>query len=206
MTVMNYSHHANLCLVNDVIGYKTGISTEGVELRDQYFAKFGIEDARNLISQAYVRPSNADTLCLVVRADFITLEAQNALLKILEEPPESSCFIFVLPMDLSLLPTLSSRFNLVKNSGSDTDGKTSEFSVFLESVYKDRLSAIDIAIKNKDLAWQRSIKTGLITYLKADGKKLNAYKELEFVARTLLTRGAANKMLLEHMSFLLATR
>ena len=206
MTVMNYSHHANLHLVNDVTRYQLQVPTEKVELHDQYFAKFGIDDARNLISQAYVRPSNADSMCLVVRSEFITLEAQNALLKLLEEPPESSRFVFVLPADFTLLPTLSSRFNLNNNLGVDTDGKTPEFLAFLESTYKERLSSIDLAIKNKDLVWQRSIKTGLITYLKDTGKKLHVYRELEFVARTLLTRGAANKMLLEHMSFLLATR
>lgn len=203
---MNYFHHANLCLVNDIVGYIPTIDTEGTEKYDQYFPKFGIDDARNLVQQAYGRPSNADILCLVIRSDFVTLEAQNALLKILEEPPESSRFIFVLPPDFSLLPTLASRFNLIESPNPEKGIITPEFSKFLSSTYKDRLSVLDVEIKSKNLVWQQAIKAGLISYLKTDGKELNSYKELEFLARTLLTRGASNKMLLEHLALLLASR
>jgi hypothetical protein len=206
MTVMNYSHHANLHKVNDVVSFVLDIPTVGVEVYDQYFEKLGINDARELVRLAYGRPSKDEKLCLVVRANFINLEAQNALLKILEEPPESSQFIFVLPNDFTVLPTLASRFNQVHNLRNDTNGQTAEFDTFLVSGYKDRLAAIDLSVKNKDSVWQRAIKSGLIAYLKSDGRRQINYKELEFVARTLLTRGASNKMLLEHMSLLLASR
>ena len=203
---MTYSHHANLCLVPNIKTYQVPPPNGKLELYDQYFAKFGIDDARSLVTQAYSRPSNADILCLVVRADFITLEAQNALLKILEEPPESSKFVFVLPTDFSLLPTLASRFNKIDVTEVNKGQLTEEFREFITLDYKARLAAIDKAIKSKDLDWQRAIKTGLISHLEADGTKLKSYPELEFVARTLLTRGASNKMLLEHMSLLIGTR
>jgi len=206
MTVMKYSHHANLCLVNNVISFQVEVEKKGVEVYDQYYDKFGIDDARNLVIKAYNRPNNAETLCLVVRSNFITLEAQNALLKVLEEPPESSRFIFVLPNDFSVIPTLASRFNLVEDLKNDLGESTVEFNNFLQGSYKDRLEAIDMSVKNKDHDWQRTIKSGLINHLKVNGTKIDSYQELEFVARTLLTRGASNKMLLEHMSLLLATR
>lgn len=49
------------------------------------------------------------SLVLIEDAQFLSLEAQNALLKILEEPSESSLFILTAPNERSLLPTIVSR-------------------------------------------------------------------------------------------------
>lgn len=177
----------------------------GADVYDQYFVKFGIEDARDLVLKAYGTPNTETTQCLVVRTDFITLEAQNALLKIVEEPPASTRFVFVLPNDFTILPTLASRF-----SGYVADTKVEIqqneiFDLFLKQNYKDRLQAIEQATKNKDINWQRAVKQGLISYLKQQ-KSIKQLGQLEYIARMLLTRGASNKMLFDHLALLLAIR
>ncbi len=203
---MNSTHHS--LLVQTVLVREFVLSadlTADAEVLDEYNNRFGIQDARDLVKRAYNRPSEESTQCLVVRSDFITHEAQNALLKIIEEPPLSTRFIFILPEGFSILPTLMSRFQIVKIPEFSL-GKESniEFYTFLSQCYKDRLTAIEKATKQKDVDWQQSIKRGLIQYIKNIKPSSQSYLfELEFVARKLLTRGASNKMLLEHMSLIL---
>jgi hypothetical protein len=69
--------------------------------------------------------------------------------------------------------------------------------------YSERLTVIDTALKKKDMLWQRAMKQGLIEYVA--GCKDARLADLEYVARMLLTRGASNKMLLEHAALTLPT-
>ena len=48
-------------------------------------------------------------LCLICAADDLNVQAQNALLKVLEEPPKGTFFCLVSNRPLSLLPTVRSR-------------------------------------------------------------------------------------------------
>ncbi|MCA9362946.1 hypothetical protein KC851_01375 [Candidatus Kaiserbacteria bacterium] len=200
---MNAAHHAEL-IFNSAVK-KVTVDFGAVEKHDQFVEKFGIDDARELVKKAHGRPLNAEALVLVVRTDFITLEAQNALLKILEEPPVSTRFVFVVASDFSMLPTLLSRFSLNSTSFQSED-TIAEFEVFITGSYQDRLSAIDKAIKAKDIDWQKAIKRGLINHVAKSDVQSDSLKGLEYVARQLLTRGASNKMLLEHAALLLGTR
>ena len=199
---MEKSHHADLIYSGSVESEE--IKNIGGECHELSFERFGIDDSRELVRRAYNRPSESDLMTLVVRTSFITLEAQNALLKVLEEPPVSTKFIFVLPQDFIVLPTLLSRFNIVveKNKASQSN---EVFDEFLKSDIKDRLAAIDKSAKNKDSDWQRAIKQGLISHLYSSSTD-KSVESLEYAARTLLTRGASNKMLLEHAALILSAR
>ena len=50
---------------------------------------FKIEDAKEVIAEAYKSEENTKTLILGAKS--FTIPAQNALLKILEEPPKKYC-------------------------------------------------------------------------------------------------------------------
>lgn len=198
---MNISHHAILVCTDSVCNFSLSEMNVSGEIIDQYDTKFGIDDARELVRKASNRPIVDSQQCLVVRTDFITHEAQNALLKILEEPPQSTKFIFVVPLDFDMLPTLASRFQLFKTAEVG-NSPVAEFEAFKSSSFKDRLSAIEKSAKQKDTDWQRMIKQGLIGFIN-NSNHTKSLTELEFVARKLLTRGASNKMLLEHMALVL---
>ena len=160
---------------------------------------------RALIAAAYRRPHGTDTIqVLLVATEFITEEAQQALLKIIEEPPLSTRFVFVLPNGYNLLPTLESRFERQAEQGTVVHD-ISAFREFKNASYAQRISAIELSTKNKDHAWQQAIKNGLAAYLLAHKAEvpLPALKELEYVVRLLLTRGASNKFLLEHLALTL---
>ena len=204
---MSTDHHAELIQTDEVESFDVSILTDDSFVRDEYFEKLGINEARALVTQAHQRPAHSDFQYLVVRTDFITLEAQNALLKTLEEPPLSTKIIFVVPRDFIVIPTLRSRFNL-SNSGPQPERKDNiEFDIFIKGSYKERLEQIDVAIKKKDLSWQKEVKRGLINYLEITRlDDSTVLTKLEFVTRNLLTRGSSNKMLLEQAALVLNSR
>lgn len=203
---MQITHHATLLRADAVALAVFPMPDESVEVRDQYITRFGIDDARELVRQAHQRPSEASEQTLIVRTDFITLEAQNALLKVLEEPPASTKLVFVVPTGFTILPTLASRFAQESPDHCSSEQPSEVFGDFRSQSYKDRLAAIDQAAKKKDLDWQREIKRGLIQFVAQAKGSSTKLAELEYVARTLLTRGASNKMLLEHAALTLGTR
>lgn len=73
------------------------------------FGLFSVADARRLTMLAAQSPVAGDVRCLIVAAGRLFHEAQNALLKLFEEPPEGTTLILVVPTEGILLPTLRSR-------------------------------------------------------------------------------------------------
>ena len=204
---MTVVHHATLIRADSVCLHKLTEIQPNTEVDDFYNVRFGIDDARDLVRKAHNRPVETEIQTLVVRTEFITLEAQNALLKVLEEPPQSTNLVFIVPSGFTILPTLASRFNEVLLDKSSTDTDLSEiFSKFLLQSYKDRLASIDQSAKKKDVEWQLAVKQGLVQYLRQKSETIDSLQSLEYVARTLLTRGASNKMLLEHVALTLPVR
>ena len=55
-------------------------------------------------------------LCLICAAEDLNIQAQNALLKVLEEPPKGTFFCLISNQPLSLLPTVRSRCQTYKLS------------------------------------------------------------------------------------------
>lgn len=72
------------------------------------FDLIGVDDGRAISSAARIRPLSGHRL-VIVEANFLTREAQNALLKSLEEPVSGTYFFFILPQSETLLPTVRSR-------------------------------------------------------------------------------------------------
>ena len=68
-----------------------------------------VDDARRLRSLAELSPTIGTQKILIISASRLFHEAQNALLKLFEEPPEGTILILVIPAAGMLLPTLRSR-------------------------------------------------------------------------------------------------
>lgn len=69
-----------------------------------------VDQIRDLIFRAYQKPGVSDTNFFIIdRAETLNAAAQNAILKVLEEPPTSSIFIFLTTSITNLLPTVISR-------------------------------------------------------------------------------------------------
>ncbi|OUT13197.1 DNA polymerase III subunit delta' [Campylobacter concisus] len=74
---------------------------------------FLLENAKEVIAEAYI--AEKDEKILVIHANSFRAEAQNALLKIIEEPPRNIKFIIATQSKNLLLPTIRSRM-LIENN------------------------------------------------------------------------------------------
>ncbi len=74
---------------------------------------FTIDNARELRATLELLPSSGTRRIYIVHTDFITREAENALLKTLEEPVERTHILLCMPRPEMLLPTLRSRVQIV---------------------------------------------------------------------------------------------
>ena len=76
-----------------------------------------VDQIREIIATAHLVPSEGKSKVYVLRrADKMNPQAQNALLKLLEEPPRSASFILAAENAAALLPTVRSRCELLQQN------------------------------------------------------------------------------------------
>ena len=82
---------------------------------------------------------------IIYEAQKLTIEAQNALLKILEEPPKSAVIILVAQNNSALLPTILSRVTIIKAASKvqDKDANKSLITLYNASFLKEISSIKD---------------------------------------------------------------
>lgn len=69
-----------------------------------------VEQIRELTDDVYIRPHIYDKKIYIINdADKMNQNAQNAFLKVFEEPPEYAVFILIVSQPSSILPTIRSR-------------------------------------------------------------------------------------------------
>lgn len=165
-----------------------------------------IATVRSLITQATVAPLVAPERYLVVVARRLTREAQNALLKILEEPPSTTRLVLVVPSASHVLPTIRSRVAVVSaptNAATESPSRPD----FLARSYQERLALIQKLHTNKDTAGLRSLITEITTYMGTHASRHRLSREtvqaVEQAARYAAQSGASHKMLSEHLALLL---
>lgn len=79
------------CVMNNARSHPDKIYAEKSGVR----GGFSVAEVRRICADALIKPNNADVkLYIFSDADSITIQAQNALLKLLEEPPPHCRFIF----------------------------------------------------------------------------------------------------------------
>ena len=187
----------------------------------QRHERFGVDEARALIALASLK--NFTQATFLVGASSITSEAQQALLKLLEEPQEGTVFVLLVPHG-ALLPTVRSRMlNLAdgisdkKSSGRLSDLNQSVLSdtpvgqyalEFLSSSPKERSDMVTKMLKDEDGVRERVLNfvNGLERLLAADVKKnVQALEDIAMVRDYLADRSPSIKMLLEHLALALPT-
>lgn len=161
--------------------------------------RLGIDDARELKLRASQAPLSAGQAFVLV-FDTATREAQNALLKLLEEPAEATYFVLVVPSIELLLPTVRSRLAY----GGRARGAPVELPLaerFLSATIGERLTLIEPLVKEKDRARVRAFLDALeqMLYRQGVGKRAAELREVVFVRGYADDRSASVKMLLEHL-------
>ncbi len=89
------------------------------------YRSFGIDDARELRDRAQRKALMREGRIFAIFAPGMTADAQNALLKVIEEPPASAIFFVIVSSPHTLLPTLRSRMQTLslheKSRASDAE-------------------------------------------------------------------------------------
>ncbi len=234
------SHHAYCLIGGDSaraglilsLGKKHKVKTRGnPDFFDRTYQVFTIDDARELKALAMTRPTmNTDkkdtaagTKIFILTMNGITVEAQNALLKLLEEPPEYAHIFLIIPSAHLLLPTVKSRLSMIDTTVGCSDADLmKEADDFLKAPVAKRLETIKSLMNAiaKDLPVAglpagmsrqgRKIKQDAIdlinaieaaAYAKGGVKKNRHALEAIALARKYMNdRSPSMKMLLEYMA------
>ncbi len=137
--------------------------------------EFKVEDAKAAIKAAMVRSS--EPKALVLMANKFNTYAQNALLKILEEPPQNIRFFLVSKTRSTFLPTILSRLPITKvRSESSENGYTFE-RFDLERLY-------ELAKLKPSKAQTKAILKGMLAYAVEKELPLKE-RELDYFAKAL---------------------
>ncbi len=221
---MKLTHHAYLlegsqtllpALVLDA-STELGLAHNSPDLWVRSFEVFGIAQSREMTARATMQGSGAHQL-FIIAATSITTEAQQALLKLLEEPMLGTIFILLVPPG-SVLPTIRSRTMAYPNSLQTKDAKGGLSSVglaeeesaelaktFLQSSNKERSAIIATLLKDEEGTREkvRAFVNALEVLLYKDiarAQSREALSEISLIRTYLSDRSASYKMLLEHLA------
>ena len=160
---------------------------------------FGIDDARSLEKWILGKPFASDIKASLIIAKSITHEAQNALLKSLEEPPKGT-YIFINIESLGgILSTFLSRVRVLDIQQEDVENKDAK--KFLSEGIKGKLAIIRNLAKSEDKTPMRDlIKSLEETAYKNHSKNMKDILTAKIFAGS---RGSSPKMLLEWLSCVL---
>lgn len=157
--------------------------------REKDKATIGVEPVRKMIEESLIKPFyNKHKVFIINEGDLLTVQAQNAFLKTIEEPPEYAIFIIVCTDTENLLETVRSRAVTVTFSPVSDDVVLK----YIESKYPEetRLDFLvnycagipkyaDEIINRKDFDTLRDEILGIIPRLLSKNK-LYAYDVAEF--------------------------
>lgn len=175
---------------------------------------FSIDNARELRAWQELLPDTGTRKVYIVYANFITREAENALLKTLEEPVERTHIIFAVPNPEQLLPTLRSRVRIVipAVAAGSREREREEAKTFLALSRAERLKyAAKIVEKSDDddaaaevrertLALLDSLEEALALDMEKNRKKLSFLLRFK---KYLYIPGASSRIILETLALTL---
>lgn len=168
----------------------------------QKFERFGIEESRELVAMATLK--RAGETVFLIGVSSITTEAQQALLKLLEEPQPGVSFVFLVPHGL-LLPTVRSRMENKAFQGEPLERVVAQR--FLGASGKTRSDMIAAMLKDDEGAKERA--RDFVNALEAElyvrptrsnTEMREALADIAKVRDYLRDRSPSLKMLLEHLA------
>lgn len=154
----------------------------------------------------------------ILATKFINREAEQTLLKIIEEPAEKTHFFIIVPDKSILLDTIISRTHVIKIEQSNSKDIKREVVDFISSKPAERVNTVALIIKNnkdeENSGQLRFYATSFVNELEnifyQKFKKDINNKETQFILgelqksrEYLSTSGASAKMILEHLALII---
>lgn len=177
-----------------------------------YEKAMGIEDVRNIQKAILLKPFRGKTKAVVIQAyEDVTQEAQNALLKILEEPPNNTIIIITAAKKELFLPTILSRCKVIvlqekeiKLIETDLSKFQDTLNILLDGSSGDKLRiAQDITRDKGDAAlWLEKMAVFLENKLKQndkDSKLLSFLRELQKTYKIVKSTNVSQRTALENL-------
>ena len=175
------------------------------------FERFGIDEARALIEQAQLKNFGKTTFFIATAS--LTTEAQQALLKLFEEPQEGTMFVLLVPHG-SIIGTLRSRMLPYPNQQGSTllvQARTNlDTKKFLRATQKERSALVAAMLKDDEGVRERvrdflgALEAGLYKHVRptrANTKEtLQGLEDIAKVRSYVGDRSPSLKMLLEHLA------
>lgn len=210
---MTPTHHANLIPhaysdIADALRAELG----DVELIEVVEQTLSIESARDIIDMQFMKSGERNQV-IIIAFDTATREAQNALLKVVEEPVASTYFFIVTPNAHLLLPTLRSRLS-TEHGAENKEQKAGleDANKFLKSSVQERLEIIKPLIEEKDRRGTASLIKDVTRAVENSRESMDSavWSDCLRQLNTLLSYSqdpaSSPKMLLEHLAGVVPVR
>jgi DNA polymerase III delta prime subunit len=177
------------------------------------YGLFSVEDARKVAELASGAPFVGEHKVVIIAASRAYHEAQNALLKLFEEPPRETYLFLILPSLGGLLPTLRSRVHIL--SYASTGRNISDATVQFVKASKEKRTALikrltsgkdeDQRRENREEAIQIVNDIEMLAYEKRGGGAgvVALLQDLAVLRGHLYDRSAPVRMILEHIAIVL---
>jgi DNA polymerase III delta prime subunit len=172
------------------------------------FDSMGIDDAHALRREQQMKGAEGNKKFFIVAFNIMTSEAQNALLKTLEEPTEDTHFFLITRTKETLIPTVRSRVQLVGEKRLLKGSKVGD--EFLDADIPERLLRVEkfTKVKADDKSEAKDAARDFLSHLEsalharlATKKEYAASLEDVITAKRYLSdRAPSLKILLEHLA------
>lgn len=218
--IKDLAHHAYVFVrahTRDLIDHLEKHHKVKTQGNPDFFSKkytvFGIDDSRELKELHSSRGFGEESRrFFVLEIDSITHEAQNALLKIFEEPHENVHFFIIIPSSYILLPTLRSRVYLINQDDEELPPSLrTEVESFLSLSKKDRIAFVDAMAekisedelgKRDALNFLNALET--VIYEKQGISQPEVYESIMKAREYLSLRSSSVKQLLEYVALMVS--
>lgn len=214
-------HHAYLIegirdeVIGEVLAFVKSLRVEvenNLDFSHISIDNFKIDEALDLRRMGTEKSFTAERKIFVLSANTFSLDAQQALLKLFEEPIPNTHFFVIVPETDALIRTLISRFHLLRDDSHVVDTTTA--SQFIKMPYikrmdfiKELLSDVDEddlradSARTKSLKFLNRLETELHSKMKTD-TKADYFRHIFKVREYLRQPGSATKTLMESVALI----
>ncbi len=206
----NKLHHAYVIVSNSTTAVEDFVSMEmKIPYRgnpDVYvgeYASIGIDDLADLTAMHQRVPMGPKKV-IVISTNSITQQAQNSLLKMIEEPTANTHFFIILPTASVLLPTVLSRVHVIELDTGEIFANEKEVKEFVAADMGKRLDIVKSMMG--DLEKERISKETLFQFVAGiekmmhENKTVEAYPVVLKVNDYMRDPSSSIKMLLEYLA------
>lgn len=203
------AYEKDFCTKQEISPFDVSLIEKETSVK-QNVSSIGIDDIKQLHKTVFLKPLKSKQKAVILEdAHLLTTEAQNALLKILEEPPEHTLLILGTKSKDDLLPTILSRCQIIQLETEALELTTRERNSITQFVEElptmtigDKLKKAELLAKDKDkaLEWTEKViivlrETMLLNLSKETAQTIQEFQTLH---KLLKTTNVNPRLAIEH--------